>query len=115
MLENIKNSITLKVLMTIMVGLVFLSFLFTVAFGTGNTAYQLINLLNLIINLLVLILVGAFFYGVYKIIKENAEPLQKEIIALFPQPKECPKCYKKLETSWKICPYCGEKVLNEGA
>lgn len=101
-----------------------LNFLFSLLFGTQNIMYQIFGLINLIIQVLTLVLLGAFFYGLYILIKQNADPYIKPVIdeienfikQNFMQSKvitKCSNCQKELQGNWKCCPFCGSDVKSE--
>lgn len=121
MWDKLRKDEVIRALIILVLGLFFLNFLFATLFGNGNVMNQYMGLVNALINLLILVLVGSFFYGFYLLIKENARPLVKELGPIADEFKtifnglsqvggggySCPACGKSLHRDWKCCPYCG--------
>lgn len=119
--DKLKNDEVIRALIVLVLGLFFLNFLFATLFGNANIINQYAGLVNVIINLIILCLVGSFFYGFYLLIKEHARPLVKEFVPIVGEVKSfygslyqvggggnpCPACGKALQKGWQCCPYCG--------
>lgn len=140
LLDNLKKDPLIKILLVLILGLFFLDFFFALVFGNQNVMYRYMGITNLFIDVLSLVLVGALFYGIYKLFKEYAGPYllpiyeedlkplykngikpfyEKEIkpvvadILVVKKTSQCPKCQCGLEKGWNCCPYCGSDVNSE--
>lgn len=121
MWDKLRKDEVIRALMVLVLGLFFLNFLFATLFGNGNVMNQYMGLVNALINLLILGLVGSFFYGFYLLIKENTRPLVQELRPIVDEFKTifngfsqvggggnpCRDCGKPIQRDWKCCPYCG--------
>ena len=112
LLDKLRQDSTIRALLVLVLGLVFMDFLFSLLFGSNNMMQRYMNFTYLIIEILMLILVGSFIFGIYLIIKEYGKPFFKEYlnIELF---KSCQTCRKGLKNSWNCCPFCGSELIDE--
>lgn len=125
LLDKLRKEPLVRSLIVLGLGLIMLNFLFSLLFGTQNIMYQFMGFINLVIQILVLVLLVAFFYGLYLLIKENADPYIKPVIDEIEgflkqnnfiknsSNSRCSNCQKVLQSNWKCCPFCGSDVNSE--
>jgi hypothetical protein len=122
LLDKLRKDSLVRTLVVLILGLIFVDFLFALLFGTENLIYRYFGLFNTLIQVLLLVLVVGFFYGLYKLIRENAEPYLGPIFSelkpflremLAPTNPKCSLCQKELQRYWNRCPYCGGDAKGE--
>jgi len=109
--ESIQQDPLIKSLLIMILGLILTNALFSLVFGSGMQAY--VGLVDFIVNLLALVIVGAFFWGLYIIIKEQGAPFLQQI-QLRSVTSSCLNCGEGLKNNWHCCPFCGRDIKDEG-
>lgn len=114
MLKNLRKEPVFRSLLVLILGLVLLDFLFSLLFGSGNVMQRYLGLTSVLVELLLLLMVGTFFYGLYMVFRENAQLILDKIALPNHANIACNKCGKRILNGWKCCPICGSDVKNEG-
>lgn len=115
MLENLRKEPVFRSMLVLILGLVLLDFLFSLLFGSSNVMQRYLGLTSVLVELLLLLMVGAFFYGLYKVFQENVQPILAKLAIQNHLNSTCNKCGKNLLNGWKCCPICGSDVKHEGS
>ncbi|MHB8170736.1 MAG: hypothetical protein ACYDG6_04240 [Thermincolia bacterium] len=110
--DAIAKDTLIKALVVLILGLVMMDFLFSLIFGAGGFAQKYLNLVNLVVNLLALIMLGAFFWGLYVLVRENGNQLLRQLNN-FSIGSRCAQCGKGLVAGWNCCPFCGRDVNDQ--
>lgn len=114
LLEKLRTDPAIRSFLVLVFGLILLDFFFALVFGGGNVMQRYLGLTSLLVELLVLVLVGVFFYGLFMVFRENAQPILDKIIRQNNSNIVCNTCGKNLQNGWKCCPICGSDVKDEG-